>query len=498
MMNLGNEHNGSNIDFIKNPTKAVKVRPSNGSRENENIDDVDESMEYDENIDDDVNDDHIPKGTSSYLTMYGEHRAAQSFVSLPGWLQDYVEWSREQTRDKSKAKYLVLMCLPDDNSCGGLSDRFRGLFFYLFAGKLTDRVLCIYWTRPFPLETFLETTQSGYDWRCPEDLSELVDQTVPTGRQKKFRVYYWHDCEKTHLHDAEPLVPCTQRCLENIRNSTDKYAVTRLIGNTIVGINDLNLFAQSHSYVEYMPIINQWQYPDIIADVFRVMFKPVELLAKHVNATMTKLGLVENEYVSTHVRIRYPVPRFASKRKERVAMDQNGVLLFEGEHKGYLIGLMQNAVNCGHLLAPDLPMYFASDHLDATKYAVSTGITVDGGKVIQPVGLEHDKMPVHVGVREFQNFHMDDFFPVFEDLLIMGGSRCVSHGIGSFGSFGAGLAGNRCRAVHRKFNGAPEPCPNTRGDRKKMKIADFERLLEEEPGGVWDRKKIHCNISEVI
>ena len=31
----------------------------------------------------------------------------------------------------------------------------------------------------------------------------------------------------------------------------------------------------------------------------------------------------------------------------------------------------------------------------------------------------------------------DKFYSVFEDLLIMGGSRCVSRGMGSFGSFGS-------------------------------------------------------------
>ena len=73
-------------------------------------------------------------------------------------------------------------------------------------------------------------------------------------------------------------------------------------------------------------------------------------------------------------------------------------------------------------------------------------------------------MPVHLGIREFESINYSDFYSIFEDLLIMGGSRCVAHGIGSFGSFGAGLAGNRCRAIHRIHSGGSLKCPNDRVD----------------------------------
>lgn len=42
----------------------------------------------------------------------------------------------------------------------------------------------------------------------------------------------------------------------------------------------------------------------------------------------------------------------------------------------------------------------------------------------------------------------------------MGGSKCVVHGIGSFGAFGAALASNRCRALHRDLYDRPLKCPN--------------------------------------
>ncbi len=54
----------------------------------------------------------------------------------------------------------------------------------------------------------------------------------------------------------------------------------------------------------------------------------------------------------------------------------------------------------------------------------------------------------------------------------MGGSACVSHGVGSFGAFAAGLAGNRCRAIHRKPTGKTEKCPNNRAENVVIEITN--------------------------
>jgi hypothetical protein len=62
----------------------------------------------------------------------------------------------------------------------------------------------------------------------------------------------------------------------------------------------------------------------------------------------------------------------------------------------------------------------------------------------------------------------------------MGGSQCVVHGVGSFGAFAAGLAGNQCRAIHRKpSSGAPDPCPNSRGDNFVVNITDKDLVFGE-------------------
>ncbi len=431
-----------------------------------------------------------------YLTMYGENRAIESLANLPGWIQNYVQWNKQQPADKSK--YLVLICLPRDETCGGLSDRFRGLLSFLFLSKISNRKLCIYWTRPFSLQTFLLPTESGIDWRCPEDhLKKIINQNVPSGSQRGFHVNYFMDCLATSKHPEQPMIPCVQRELQNLLSNTETFAVAQFYGNTVPSINQFNLIAQAYSYEDMMPIINQWQYPDMMKDLFRAFFKPVPSLAKRVNETMTKLGLIENEYVSVHIRTRYPVRFYGVQRDEVNLVDKQGKLPFEGRVKDYLINILNNAVECGHLLAPDLPMFFTSDHNEVTKYATMTNFTFNGEEssiTVKPVGIHHDKMPVHVGITEYQKYTHSDFYSVFEELLIMGGSRCVAHGMGSFGSFGAGLAGNTCRAVHRKHNGRPERCPNDRGIPKKMKILnDSYKPFKEESYGPWNHK-LKCNI----
>ena len=61
----------------------------------------------------------------------------------------------------------------------------------------------------------------------------------------------------------------------------------------------------------------------------------------------------------------------------------------------------------------------------------------------------------------------------------MGGSSCVTHGVGSFGAFGAGLIGNKCRSVHRKYQGSPTMCPNDLSPKLFVPIIDDDLIFGE-------------------
>lgn len=204
------------------------------------------------------------------------------------------------------------------------------------------------------------------------------------------------------------------------------------------------------------------------------MFEPVEPIARSINATMTRLGLVENKYTSVHVRGRYPIRALLLILGEGKYKDHdkgNYDTPFQGEYKDYLVNLAHNALECGALLDSDSPLFFISDSSDLTNYITEKTIILgkdekqnNPGKSYRPISFGERESIKHLGAQtvNVSDSKYADYYPIIEDLLIMGGSRCVSHGVGSFGAFGASLSGNRCRALHRNYLGKSIKCPNTR------------------------------------
>ena len=129
---------------------------------------------------------------------------------------------------------------------------------------------------------------------------------------------------------------------------------------------------------------------------------------------------------------------------------------FDGKYKSYLLNLTSNAFECGLSLDKKNPIFFISDSVDLVNHVISNEITVNSTN-IQAVGVGQRPIIKHIDVFNSSSTE-ESYYSLFEDLLIMGGSKCVAHGVGSFGAFGAGLAGNRCRALHRRYNGIPSKC----------------------------------------
>lgn len=484
-------------------------------------DDKVDNKEYKEDDEVDANnviDDYVAfEDPYSYLTMYGRHRYDESFRNLPKWLQEYFEWHKEQTDDADEnTKYAVLACLPEDD-CGGLSDRLRPLPFYLMVAKRTNRVLCFYWRKNYGLEEFLQPVEDGIEWRCPSDTHKYYDLTKEARKQTRSKQFKFIYCKLGQI----PTAQCVENDIKRI-NEEEKFTTRRFLSITMytrepIKINLANMLIHRHSYggishsgndVEeknnsyLMPDLVNWDYPEMIGDIFRVMFEPVPLLARRVNMTMAKLGLVENEFVSTHVRARYPTAALLEMHGS-LNYDKGGGLNFEDPQvKNYLTVISKNAIACSHILAPDLKVFFASDHNQATNYIISNEVEVfdikDNGMRIKAVGINRDKEPVHT--ESNQTSLISDFYPVFEDLLIMGGSRCVSHGVGSFGSLAAGLGGNKCRALHRNHSGKSIKCPNKKDVPKSAVIDASEMMFGEQPGGdgklIYDAKKYHVPVEE--
>jgi len=269
------------------------------------------------------------------------------------------------------------------------------------------------------------------------------------------------------------LTECTGIVVEKLLESNEKY-YSVVVPNSLQSTNSANSVFQSVSYDNEMPCLHQWKYPDMFGDIFRVMFQPVPAIAREINATMSSLGLVESLYVSTHVRSRYPVGPL-----RRTEVDKDGGLnLEDGNLKSYLDGIGINALDCVTKLESNLPVFFVSDSHVYTDFMISKTdviLPATNGKPVSIRGKMHAEEPLHIDKDDgWPGSKPQDFYSVFEDLLIMGGSKCVAHGIGSFGSMGAGLIGNECRAIHRIYNGNQQKCPNNRADKDMCALNQTE------------------------
>ena len=101
---------------------------------------------------------------------------------------------------------------------------------------------------------------------------------------------------------------------------------------------------------------------------------------------------------------------------------------FEGQLKSYLVPIIDNAINCGNSLKSNSTIYFVSDNHDVVTDTITRDIPTDVGISIRPVSRPQHKEPLHYGAATQFNDHGNHsiFFPIFEDLLIMGGSSCVA------------------------------------------------------------------------
>jgi len=292
------------------------------------------------------------------------------------------------------------------------------------------------------------------DWRILPSFDRMIEPNRSAFYQSKITSFWLGKKCDLAIHSMEK---CTRDIVKEINDCDKRFVQFDLLGKAYNRVNDGNLLFQTQSYEGEMPLINQWMFPNLFGDIFRVMFEPVPALAELVNSTMTSLGLEDGNYVSVHVRSRYPVQRMPQKNVDK----NGGQLVLEGRTKGYLSHVSGNAIKCGMYLEPDLPIFFASDSNVVSEFALKHSDFPDGKpKIVTVTRLEE---PRHTDQDDgWPGSLPADFYSGFEDLLIMGGSKCVAHGVGSFGSFGAGLIGNRCRAIHRAYNGKPDPCPNDR------------------------------------
>lgn len=395
------------------------------------------------------------------LSMYGAHRVQESMLNLPQWLQQYFHWHAEQSRNpQPDTKYIVVACF-NGTKCGGTSDRLRALPYYLLVANQTQRVLLIKWTKPHDLSEFL-VPPGDVDWRSRVELDQMIENhdfiphvLIGYCGLNKFTKLHVEECLEKAVHQVQ--------VLEGHDQPSHRYLLLETPSKDYTMINQMNMLYQKYSYQSEMPFLGMWEYPNHFGDIFRVMFEPVPELAGLVNRTMSLLGLVEDGFDSAHVRARFPVKSMPVQR-----IDKRGGFPFEGAMKDKIVQVAENAVMCASQLSKHeqklhRAIFFASDSHHLTSYMMQNATTL--AENVHCVGVDRETEPLHIDRDDGSPGSVpSDFYSGFEDLLIMGGSSCVSHGVGSFGSLGAALSGNQCRALHRIWNGEPIACPNIRAE----------------------------------
>jgi hypothetical protein len=225
----------------------------------------------------------------------------------------------------------------------------------------------------------------------------------------------------------------------------------------------VNQVKHSKSNKDNLPDLGRFRrHSDVMQHIFRVMFEPTELIARNVNATMKKLDLVENQYTSVHVRNRYPTDRLneifgALGQSINLEKGTDLNVTFDGGYKEYSIELARNALECGEILAPNNTILLFSDEIELVKDLTSSTPSfkldnnANDSSLQKIVGIVDSRESlVHLDAKEVKE--LKEYFPLFEDLLIIGGSQCVSFGVGGFGEFGAALTGSKCQNIHRQLS----------------------------------------------
>lgn len=160
--------------------------------------------------------------------------------------------------------------------------------------------------------------------------------------------------------------------------------------------------------------------------VWKVMFTPSLPVRNIIEQDLGKMGLVPGAYTAAHCRVLYAM----EDRPEWVKREWT-----------------QNALNCASELRPSLPIFFASDSANATKYAREYGREKQANIVTR---AQAKKAPLHIDQADlWMRRPPSDFYDGFVDLYLIAQAECGTYNKGGYGKLGLLMSRNASCSVRQ-------------------------------------------------
>jgi len=366
---------------------------------------------------------------------------------LAKWTKDYLDFhvqtrcNEDNLEVRNQTKYLVVQCLREFKKCGGTADRLQTLPVYIWYAAQSKRVLLIQWDSPCKLEEFFVPKEGGIDWTVPE----WLQSEIPRHRKN------------TNLNELQ----------KHSEPSNDAKFVTTVVQVYAAAVpehfkNAMTIATKDENSGISVGQEEDFSYKVVFRDIFHSLFTlspPVQSLFM---TQMKRMGLVPGQYVTAHIRSRYPTGILKTNKNK--LLDKEGGLKMTGEVERFLAPILTNAIHCAGNLLPGKPIYLASDSHEVLRYLRDKSDFADALKqnTIPPiVSCEHEHEPRHLDTPNYAKFEPHHFYSIFVDLWLLGEARCTTYGIGGFGQFGMHLSYNAsCLLNHRKYTGEIQTCPS--------------------------------------
>ncbi|KAL3936645.1 MAG: hypothetical protein SGBAC_008076 [Bacillariaceae sp.] len=374
-------------------------------------------------------------------------------------MKEFFVWHKEQRNRLQKhpeewdqLNYYLIECTESYLKCGGTADRLGPLPFHVRVASATNRLLLIHWTKPAPLEDFLEPPSGGLDWRVPPWLLENLRQ------------------------DAVKRIATHEKQIWQYANDKQARLLSVKFQSHDHGQKGYNRTRRSPDEPNFLQVYH---------DLWRVVFTPNPRIAEQIEQYMGDFQLQPGGYTTVHLRALYAV---------------------EERQEDLLEWWTQNSINCATTKLPKhnrrLPLLFVSDSDIAMEAASKHAHAMEKFHGVRVLHRPHSTTPLHLektGNRT--SLKVSDFYDTFVDLYTIGLSRCTVFNMGGFGRLGSAIGYNssctfQTMATMTKCNPPQGMQPRLRAPHRELSTPLFVPPMMERLTNI--RVEVEPIIAEVV